>query len=71
MPRTLTLTLDEDDFATLNAEIALRQARSRLVDPAGPTLMPEGDSCLSGALLAEAVRDLQEYREVWDAEHPR
>jgi hypothetical protein len=46
-----------------------------LIDPDGPpksgTILPDGESCLAGAILAECVRDLDEYRTLWDAEHPR
>jgi hypothetical protein len=82
--KTMTLTLDELDYATIQREIAHRQVRSRwpvgnespgLIDPDGPpksgTILPDGESCLAGAILAECVRDLDEYRTLWDAEHPR
>jgi hypothetical protein len=58
----MTLELDVLDYATIQKEIAYRQARSRLIDPQGPTLVPGGESCLAGALIAEAIRDLIDYR---------
>lgn len=60
---TITLTLDEEDFRTINAEIARRQKRSRWPD--GGAIIPEGQSCIAGALLAEAIRDLDEYRSMY------
>ena len=58
----MTLELDNLDYATIQWEIAYRQARSRLIDPKGPTLVPDGESCLAGALIAECIRDLTDYR---------
>jgi hypothetical protein len=66
----MTLTLDELDYATIQREIAHRQARSRAIGD-DRTILPDGESCLAGAVLAECVRDLDEYRALWDAEHPR
>lgn len=63
--RTITLELDEDDWDTIQGEIARRQSRR---DKHGP-LLPDGDSNMIGAMLAEAVRDLEEYRALWEAEH--
>lgn len=64
--RTITLELDEDDWDSIQGEIARRQARR---DEHGP-LLPEGESNMVGAMLAEAVRDLEEYRAAWESEHP-
>ena len=58
----MTLELDDLDYATIQKEIAYRQARSRLIDPQGPTIIPDGESCLAGALIAECIRDLTDYR---------
>lgn len=63
--RTITLELDEDDWDSIQGEIARRQANR---DKDGP-LLPDGESNMVGAMLAEAVRDLQEYRAIWEAEH--
>lgn len=60
--RRMTLELDEADYDAIQAEIARRQARSRAIDPGGPTLLPDGESDLAGAILAECVRDLDDYR---------
>jgi hypothetical protein len=68
MTRTLTLILDELDHITIQKEIAHRQARSRAIDPDGPTILPDGDSNLAGAIVAEIVRDLWEYRALWEVE---
>ena len=69
--RQLILELDEDDWNTIQAEIAARQA-VRISDGAGSTqpLLPEGESNIAGAIIAEVVRDLQEYRDMYDADHP-
>jgi hypothetical protein len=66
---TITFELDEKDSAVLHAEIARRQARSRF--PGGGTILPEGESCIAGALLAEAIRDLDEYRSIHEAKNTR
>lgn len=68
---TMTLTLDEADYATIQKEIAHYQKGSRAIDPTGPTIVPDGDSCLAGAIIAECCRDLDEYRQLWAAEHPK
>jgi hypothetical protein len=60
--RTLVLNLDEEDYATIQQEIAMRQAQDRN--------LPDGDSNLAGAMLAECIRDLEEYRALYDVEHP-
>lgn len=62
MPKMI-LELDDLDYDTIQKEIALRQMRSRKIDPNGPTIVPEGESCLAGALIAEAIRDLDDYRD--------
>lgn len=65
--RKMKLTLDELDYTVIQEEIAYRQARSRLIDPNGPTILPDGESCLVGAILAEVVRDLREYRNIFES----
>lgn len=65
-PRTITLVLDELDWDTVQSEIARSQA---FRDKGGP-LLPDGESNLAGAIIAEAIRNLEEYRAVWEAEHP-
>ena len=62
--RTITLELDEDDWDSIQGEIARRQVNR---DKDGP-LLPDGESNMVGAMLAEAVRDLQDYRAIWQAE---
>lgn len=66
--RTLVLELDDDDYDAIQREIAHRQARMR--DARG-TILPDGDSNLAGAIMAEVVRDLDEYRSMFDREGPR
>lgn len=67
MIRKMELLLDDLDFDTIQAEIAHRQARSRLIAPNSPTILPDGESNLAGAIIAECVRDLAEYRTLWEA----
>ena len=62
---TMTLVLDEDDYRDIQAEIALRQARG------GAAMLPDGDSNLAGAYIAEAVRDLTDYRDLFSADRQR
>lgn len=64
MPK-LVLDLDQIDFDTIQNEIARRQALSRKLAPNEPTIVPEGESCLAGALIAESIRDLDEYRSIY------
>lgn len=64
---TITLTLDEDDERTIQAAIAEYQRRHHAAF--GETILPEGESCMAGAIIAELVRDLNEYRDLWNAEH--
>lgn len=63
--RTITLELDEDDWNTVQNEFA-RQQRFRDAD--GPILL-DGTSNLQGAMVAEAIRNLEEYRSMWEAAH--
>lgn len=69
--RRMELLLDDEDFDAIQAEITRRQMLSRRIDPTGPTLVPEGTSNLAGAILAEVVRDLDEYRDLCNGEPPR
>lgn len=69
--RTMSLVLDDDDFDTIQGEITHRQVRSRAIAPTSPTILPDGDSNLAGALIAEVIRDLNEYRAIYDGEHPK
>lgn len=69
--RRIELILDDLDFDTIQAEITHRQVRSRAIDPTGPTILPDGDSNLAGAILAEVVRDLAEYRAIYNEQRPR
>ena len=56
--RIITLKLDEDDWNVVQSEFARQQA---FRDDEGP-ILPEGDSNLPGAMVAEAIRNLVEYR---------
>jgi hypothetical protein len=67
--RRMELILDDDDFDTIQAEITRRQVAHRW--PEGGTILPEGESNLAGAIIAEMVRDLDEYRSLFDSEFPR
>ena len=66
--RTMVLELDEEDFATIQGEIAKRQAASRQIAPNESTIIPDGDSNLAGSLVAEMVRDLDEYRALYESQ---
>ena len=66
-PRTLVLELDELDWDVIQNELAQRQAER---DADGMYSIPDGDSNLAGAVLAECIRDLNEYRDLYQQEHP-
>ena len=61
--REIVLILDEDDWDTIQNEFAQRQA-DRMDDGEGGTrpILPEGESNDAGAMVAEIIRDLDEYR---------
>lgn len=63
--RSILLLLDELDYDTIQNELARRQA-VRFPDGTGP-IVPDGDSNLAGAMLAEAIRDIDEYRSIFNA----
>ena len=69
--RRIELILDDLDFDTIQAEITHRQVRSRSIAPDSPTILPDGDSNFAGAIMAEVVRDLNDYRALWEKDHPR
>lgn len=58
--RQIILDCDATDYADIQKEFALRQ---QCRDDRG-TLVPDGDSNLSAAMVAEMVRDLEEYRSI-------
>ena len=64
--RTITLECDEEDWDTIQTEFAQRQSYR---DDKG-NLLPDGESNLAGAIVAELIRDLNEYRDLYDSEHP-
>lgn len=68
--RTMTLILDDLDFDTIQSEITRHQVLSRRLDPNGPTNIPDGDSCLAGSIIAMIIRDLDEYRAMFDSRNP-
>lgn len=68
---TMTLTLDDDDYAAIQRAITHYQTTQRWDDEEGGVMLPDGESCLAGAILAECCRDLEEYRALYNAEHPR
>lgn len=63
--RTVVLELDEDDWNTIQNEFARTQ---QFRDEDGP-ILPDGTSNLQGAMIAEAIRNLEEYRAAWSAAH--
>ena len=56
----LEIELDEDDFRDLQKEFSKRQARRQK--------LPEGKSDIRGAMIGEIVRDLWDYRLMWESE---
>lgn len=62
--RTILLLCDEADFNTIQNELAQRQA-FRFLDGSGPVI-PDGDSNLPAVMMAEAIRDLNEYRSMFN-----
>lgn len=52
-----TLHLDPDDERDLNAAISHYQATRRWKDEQGGVILPEGESCVAGAILGELCRD--------------
>ncbi len=79
--KTMTLTLDELDYDTIQKEIAARQMNRWPNDDSlgghisgidgvrrTGTILPDGDSCLAGSIFAECVRDLDEYRALWESQ---
>lgn len=65
---TMTFTVDELDYATIQKEIARRQSGTRMTDPNDPSrtvpCLPDGDSDMIGAMIAEIIRDLNDYRDL-------
>lgn len=68
--KKIILELDDLDHEAISGYIASYQAESRKAFPGQPTMLPDGDSNLAGAIMAECVRNLLEYRAIWRAEHP-
>lgn len=67
--RTILLLCDELDYDTIQNELAKRQA-CRWPDGSGP-IVPDGDSNLQGVMIAESIRDLDEYRSMFNARNPK
>lgn len=59
MTRQIILDCDDDDFDAIQREFAIRQLRRR----DGQTCLPDGESNLAGAMVAEMCRDLADYRD--------
>ncbi len=60
--RKMELVLDEDDFRDIQAEITRRQLNGR--DDKG-IILPDGESNLAGAVIAEVCRDYRELSEFY------
>jgi hypothetical protein len=67
MNRTIILQLDELDYDCIQEEFARRQA-NRLD---GHANLPDGESNLAGAMVAEMVRDYRELSDLWSAERDK
>ena len=71
--RQIILELDEDDWKTVQDYMADFQAASAKISAMSGssgtgTILPDGDSNLAGAIMAECVRDLIEYRQLFAAQ---
>jgi hypothetical protein len=66
--RPINLILDELDYDTIQYYIADYQAASKNIAPGKPTIVPDGESNLVGAIMAECVRNLLEYRSLFDGD---
>jgi hypothetical protein len=62
MTHELKLILDDLDYADVMQEIKLRKDQGRP--------LPDGESSVDAAHIAEIVRDLWDYREMFDAQRP-
>ena len=69
--RQIVLDLDQLDYDVIAKEIANYQASSAKIRAMsggkGGAILPDGDSNLAGAIIAESIRSLVEYREMFDA----
>jgi len=63
----MTLVLDESDYAVIQREIT-RYQRSHHAT-LGKTIIPDGDSGFSGAIVAELMRELDELRSMFDKDY--
>lgn len=59
MTKTLTLELDELDYDTIQKELTLRKGRP----------LPDGDGNDEGRMIAECIRDLNDYRDLRGVPH--
>jgi hypothetical protein len=64
--RKIELVLDDLDYDVIQKEITDYQVHCRRIAPAGPTILPDGESNLAGAIIAECVRSLNEYRKMFE-----
>lgn len=68
--RQMILELDDTDWDTIHEYIADYQAASAKVHAMcgkkGGAILPDGDSNLAGAIMAECVRSVVEYRELFE-----
>ena len=65
----LVLWLDELDFNTIQIELSLRQQRNLQPGFEGCQIPDGTTSNEDGIFLAEAIRDLNDYRSLWESEH--
>lgn len=63
MAHMITIRLDALDHETILNEINKRRAENRY--------LPDGESDELGGTFAEVIRDLDEYRSLWDRDHPK
>lgn len=71
MPHRLELLLDDDDWRAVQAEIARSQALDHRFFGTSVRNLSDviGGSNIAGYYLADACRQLREYRDLWEREH--
>ena len=62
MIRRLIVSLDETDYKTVMDEVIERIDKRQL---------PDGNGNINGRVFAEIIRDLQEYRDLYDSDETR
>jgi hypothetical protein len=74
--RTIILEVDENDYDIIQkyfSDFQMSSAKIHALSGKGETgsILPKGESNLAGVLVAECVRSLFEYLDLWNLEHPK